>query len=646
MRYFEDNKNSSQLVLVILLVSVITFSIYFSIYQIQRYKTFSTGLDTTSMEQPLWNTLHGRFMRATYYPVSGLTVDDFTDRKTEIKWGDHVQPIQLALLIPYALNPRTETLMVLLSVSVALGAIPLFRIARRRFSSPWVALLFALGYLLLPGVQANSAWDIHGTNFLPPLLLASFDAMESGKVRWWWFWALLAMGCREDIPFLAGWAMICMAPKERRKGALALFGVGLALSLLYFLVVIPSLGGGGTPYLVRFFPLGTEMSSEGILSVMRQETFWKENIMKFLVYNIRLGLPFLFLFWFHPPALLAMAPQILLNGLNWYENAQFPNLYHYSSPVIPWAFVGSVEGLKRLEKIFLKKRPVFNWEGMLSVALGTSFATTFIMLGYTPLSKGFSWPQMTGRENTLREVLNQIPQDAAVSADAGLGSHLGRREILRFFPDMRDVDWLVLDAWYGYYRLYGQHHETLDLARSILESEDWETVAAEGGVILLKRGSGPPKNLETAFHPRDREKSIFVDIRFGSGDSSIGLENISTHKNIKGLAFVICTDWQVNSNSSFIPGIELSLENGSSYDTQLVSYQLFPSIFQQVGTYRDCTELPALVEGKKYFVKISVTNEDGILYPLSVYTPITNIRGESELRMAPGPDSLTFLIEQ
>ena len=33
-----------------------------------------------------------------------------------------------------------------------------------------MALMLAWVYLLLPAVQTNAAWDVHGASFLPPLL--------------------------------------------------------------------------------------------------------------------------------------------------------------------------------------------------------------------------------------------------------------------------------------------------------------------------------------------------------------------------------------------------------------------------------------------------------------------------------------------
>ena len=275
----------------ILAFLVLSYVAFFSAYQIQRHHAFETNLDTLSVEQPLWNTLHGQFMRTTYYPITGTLVTNFNDRKTDSLLGDHVQLGLLSLLIPYAILPTTDTLMITLCICVGLGAIPMYRIVKRRLASPWLALLFAAGYLLLPALETNTSWDIHGANFLPPLLLAALDAAESGRVKLWWGLALLAMSLREDFPIFVGWAMIWMAPRDLRRQARLMFGIGLVYSLVSFLVIIPYFGGGGTPYIVRFFPMGTVMTPQGIWLAVSQASFWKNNLIKVIVYNVKLGFP-------------------------------------------------------------------------------------------------------------------------------------------------------------------------------------------------------------------------------------------------------------------------------------------------------------------------------------------------------------------
>ncbi len=189
-----ERMKSERVVYGLLALAGIAYAGYFTLFQFQMHRALWPGVDQTNMEQTLWNTLHGQFMRSTVYPPTGELVRAFDDRRTESRLATHVQPFQLLLLLPYALFPCSETLLLLLGVAVGLGAISLFRLAQRRLASPWLALAAAIVYLLLPAVQTNSGWEIHGASFLPPLMLAALDAAESGKRFWWWTWAL-PRGC-------------------------------------------------------------------------------------------------------------------------------------------------------------------------------------------------------------------------------------------------------------------------------------------------------------------------------------------------------------------------------------------------------------------------------------------------------------------
>jgi uncharacterized membrane protein len=152
----------------VLIVAIVAYSGYFSLYQMQRHRALWTFIDLANMEQTIWNTLHGRFMRYTIYPATSELVTDFTDRITESRLGEHVQPILLLLMLPYALVQRPETLLVLMSVGVSLGALPFFRIVQRRLHSDVWALLFAVGYLLLPSVKRPTAGTCTAPVLPPP----------------------------------------------------------------------------------------------------------------------------------------------------------------------------------------------------------------------------------------------------------------------------------------------------------------------------------------------------------------------------------------------------------------------------------------------------------------------------------------------
>jgi uncharacterized membrane protein len=89
-------------------------------------------------------------------------------------------------------------------VSVAAGATPFYRIARRRLGSDLYAGLVVIDYLLLPAVETACAWDIHVTCFALPLVLTAVDAAKIDKPRLWWLASLMAMGIEYNEPTRRG----------------------------------------------------------------------------------------------------------------------------------------------------------------------------------------------------------------------------------------------------------------------------------------------------------------------------------------------------------------------------------------------------------------------------------------------------------
>ena len=600
---------------VCLVCAVLLYGVYFSAYQLQRHRAFWTNIDTVNMEQTLWNTLNGNFARSTVYPPTGGTVKDFTGRRTVSRLGSHVQPIQLVLLLPYALFQRPETLLLLMAVAPGLGAISVYRIARRRLPSPWWAFIFAVGYLFIPAVETSSSWDVHGNTFVLPLLLAAFDAMDAGKRGWWWLWTLLAMGCREDIPFLAGWAMVWMAPKSRRREALTMFGVGLALSLLSFFVIVPAFGGGGTPYVVRFLPAGTPLNPEALLTLLRQPAFWRRELVLFVSYNVRLALPVFFLYWLYWPAVMAAAPLLAINGLSWYTGASFPSLFHYSTPAMPWVIIGAIEGFERLARFLHRRRPTLRWRVVLAEVLLVTVAITNYMEGYLPWSRAFIWPRRTGREPAMAAVLEQVPADATLSAEMQLLAHAARRETLRFFPDTRAADWIALDFWYGLYP-YGSFNEIWPQIRT---DPHWETVLAADGLVLLQRGNGPPEGLAAAFRPDPTLSLEPLRVQFGTEARGLRLVGLETRPRPVNYLF-LCTDWEIQEERGLVPQVAISSSSGTDF-ASLDAPRFVPDTFRRSGLVRDCTSLLSPLQGGEIPVRLVVRDAGGVRVPVQIEEP-------------------------
>ena len=154
--------------------------------------------DLGQMDQAVWNTSHGRFVER---------VDDeiLTTRMT-----DHVEPI-FALVAPvFWLWDDVRAILLLQVLLVALGAWPLFELARRK-TTPLVALALAAAYLLNPALQSAVLTEFHAIPLAVPLILWAFWAVEAERWGQLVVAALLVASVKEEAaPLAAGlgvWAI-------------------------------------------------------------------------------------------------------------------------------------------------------------------------------------------------------------------------------------------------------------------------------------------------------------------------------------------------------------------------------------------------------------------------------------------------------
>ncbi len=89
--------------------------------------------DSAMYEEHLWNLEHGKGFRS--YLDQGLFL------------GEHLQVVHVLLAPLHLLFPSHLTLEFAQSLILALGAWPLYRIARRHSGSEWAACLLGLAYL-------------------------------------------------------------------------------------------------------------------------------------------------------------------------------------------------------------------------------------------------------------------------------------------------------------------------------------------------------------------------------------------------------------------------------------------------------------------------------------------------------------------
>ncbi|MBI3536885.1 MAG: DUF2079 domain-containing protein, partial [Chloroflexi bacterium] len=499
---------SKKFSLLIVLALIAAYSAFFSAYSIQRQNTFRTrASDMGQMDQALWNTLHGNLLQ-----------DTRPDGHQAPRLTDHVEPIFLIIPFAFLINDSIETLFILQSIALALGALPIFWIARRRLQNDVTAIFFAAMYLMFPALQAANLAEFHAVTFAPaPLLCAYYFAQERDWKRYAIF-SVLALAVKEEIALLVFamgvWAAMkksqVPSPKSQvtsRKFQVAkilgpaTWGLRLnvvplviaILSLLWFFVavfvIVPHFAPAGRSVYVGRYTCASDALRDPLTALpnLFACVFIPEKISYLAQLFASTGL----LALFDPLPLLVGAPSLVLNLLSSYD-AQYSGTYHYSAPVAPFFVLAAIGGAQRITN---SKIQIPNLK-TLALALGFLIAFGYhLFAGYTPIGGEFFWTPTTAHQQLLARFLSQIPRDAPVTTTATLFPHLSHRRVLYRFPLVNDAQFVLLDV------SQAAITNPIDYAvnyRAIVKQGFGIRDAADG-YILLERGRAQ-KELPDAFY--------------------------------------------------------------------------------------------------------------------------------------------------
>ncbi len=522
---------------------VLAYAVGFSILSIRPHHALKTHMaDLGQMDLAIWNTAHGRF------------VQEIKGEQISTRLTDHVEPIFVLIAPVFWLWDDVRALLVLQSAVIALGAWPVYWLARRRLrslaSEGWAeagALLFVLAYLLSPPLEAANLAEFHAVPLgVLPILLALWWA-EQG--RWGRFAAacLVTAAVKEEMALLSvmlgGWGAT-HAWRAGRASPGRWIGVGVSIvAAAWFViatfVIIPAhaatvYGDAASVYFQRYGELGDSVADIARSLLTRPGLVWaivsepaRLRYLGGLLASVG-GLALL-----GPEILLLAAPLLAANLLSAYP-AQYSGEFHYSAPLVPYltaaAIVGAeraARGLRRLlrgnERLALGA--LMLW--LLAWTLGYHRAE-----GWTPLGGEFRWPEVTAHARLAERFFAQIPAAAPVSATTALYPHLSHRERIYKFPALADADYVLLEV-NGTTDMH-----PADLRRrfdELIESGRFCIIDAADGFVLL----GPPgdrceRALPEAFYSfvraGERRPSQPAEVTWGDAVRFLGYDLIDDGK--------------------------------------------------------------------------------------------------------------------
>ncbi len=88
----------------------------------------------------------------------------------------------------------------------------------------------------------------------------------------------------------------------------------------------------------------------------------------------------------------------------------------------------------------------------------------------------------------VNHILNQIPEDAKVSASNVITPHLAQRRFIYFFPNVNDAEYIIFSMFDNNYLMSNAENDRY--RNNYLNSSEWQVIAKEYPVFLLKKKMG------------------------------------------------------------------------------------------------------------------------------------------------------------
>jgi uncharacterized membrane protein len=449
----------------------------FAALSVLRHEAFETGrFDLGNMVQAVWSTAHGHLLQVTN--LHGAQIS---------RLAAHVDPILVVFAPLWWIWPSPSLLLTSQALAVALGALPLFWLARKHTDSERAALGFSLAYLLFPATEWMTLNEFHPVALACPLLLFAIWYLDENRLLPFALFAALAALTREEVPLVIAGLGIWYAIGRRRwlaGGTIA--AAGIAATAIAIQVVIPHFNhGSGSSFYGRYDAVGG--SAAGIV----RKAFTDPGRLLSVAFDHRgahylldLLLPIAGLALLAPLLLVALVPELALNLLSSVD-AQRSIHYHYVAAEIPILFAAAAIGARRLGR----------WTGAAATVVVLAAIVGNYRLGPIPIWRFVpggqtlqaTSAQVTRHDRIAARELKLIPTGAPVTATNALGAHLSERRRIFSFPYLRGAAWVIVDEQKP---SLGDHNDKQGGLKRILQlrrDPRFRLVSTADGVLVFRR---------------------------------------------------------------------------------------------------------------------------------------------------------------
>ena len=407
----------------------------------------------------------GIFSQMYYYMDKCLTPLTTCERDGLLShFAVHLSPVFYVLLPFYKLVPRPETLLVLQTLLVISGIIPLCLLTRVLRFTRLQTLCFGLMFCAYPAFMGGCFYDFHENKFLTVIILWTMYFLETGRFKSMVCSAALLL-VKEDAPVYAACIglYLFLYKRQYRYGALVFIG-----SCLYFSMAIWYINRFGDGAMVNRFDNFISDKRLGLVSMFKtilvnpayvlSQIAVKDKLIFFLQMLLPLGfLPLMARDWRKWTLVIPFVLINLMSNYKYQHSIFFQYTYGSGALLIYLAAVNfrdwkdaSRPAAPVLSHDRAAPRPAFPLPHSI---LGCGLACALVLTSVVAYKKSYyigSYVSNHEKAAEARLLLSSIPKDASVKSTTFFIPQLSGRDEIYLADSRHPADYIVLDQRPGY----------------------------------------------------------------------------------------------------------------------------------------------------------------------------------------------------
>ena len=472
----------------ILYSSIFIYFILFSSWCYLKFIYFQYyDFDFAIHDQVIWNIGQG----SVYNSILGVNF-----------LGNHIHFISFLVAPIYRIFCYPLTLLFLQTLSLALAAIPIYKLAKDILGYR-LGLVVALVYLLYPGLGYTNLYEFHPTVFATFFLSWMYFYFFRKKFGAFVLFMLLSIICQENISLgIIALGIYAFCTRKDRRYAVVAFLIGIIYFIFCVKILLPYFNQDTIQFIKIYGQLGGSFPE--IIKNILTNPFKVAHIIvqpQKIKYLIDLFLSLSFIPLLSPLSLILSLPFLAQHLLSSRAN-EITLYYHYTAELIPALFVAFILGMERFRHIkFFMNHERFLAFFILMVALLTT-------IGLGPHFNFLNeWRNLPPQYKVAQKesLMNQIPKEASVISTFEFLPHLShRRGLYSFhhiysgfftlsskpyhFPD--DVTYALIDfndplTFRGFYG--SKNYRSINTF--LKKTEGWGVVDIKDSIVLFKKGA-------------------------------------------------------------------------------------------------------------------------------------------------------------